>query len=186
MEDLELPPANLSNLENIAQLLSSSLSVPYRRERLTLQVMKEDYISKLSELFHVCEDLEDKQNLHLMFAIFKGLIMLNDTTMLESLMAEEAYMTVFGALEYDPELSQQLQHRHFLQRQVIFKEVVPFHNPELVMKIHVTFRLQYLKDVGLARSLDDPTFTTINSLIFLNQVDIVTAIQNDDDFLTRL
>lgn len=79
-----------------------------------------------------------------------------------------------------------VDHRKYLKSGVVFKEVVPFENPELVTKIHQTFRIQYLKDVVLARTLDDATFGTLNSFIFFNNVEIVTSIQNDTRFLTQL
>lgn len=53
-------------------------------------------------------------------------------------------------------------------------------------KIHHTYRLQYLKDVVLARILDDPTFSVLNSLIFYNQVDIVQHLQANADFIKEL
>ena len=53
-------------------------------------------------------------------------------------------------------------------------------------KIHLTYRLLYLKDVVLARILDDPTFSVLNSLIFFHQVDIVTHVQQNADFLKEL
>lgn len=53
-------------------------------------------------------------------------------------------------------------------------------------KIHSTWRLLYLKDVVLARILDDPTFSVLNSLIFFNQVDIVSHLQGNTTFLEEL
>ena len=38
----------------------------------------------------------------------------------------------------------------------------------------------------LARILDDPTFSVLNSLIFFNQVDIVSHLQGNTDFLEEL
>jgi protein phosphatase-4 regulatory subunit 3 len=46
--------------------------------------------------------------------------------------------------------------------------------------------LQYLKDVVLARILDDPTFSVLNSLIFFHQVDIVQHLQANGVFLKEL
>lgn len=46
--------------------------------------------------------------------------------------------------------------------------------------------MQYLKDVVLARILDDPTFSVLNSLIFFNQVDIVSHLQANTAFLEEL
>jgi len=50
-------------------------------------------------------------------------------------------------------------------------------------KIHHTYRLQFLKDVVLARALDDSTFNVLNSCIIFNQIDIITYVQQDPMFL---
>ena len=77
-------------------------------------------------------------------------------------------------------------HREYLNDQSRFKEVVPIENDLIKKKIHSTWRLQYLKDVVLARILDDPTFSVLNSLIFFNQVDIVSHLQGNREFLRDL
>jgi protein phosphatase-4 regulatory subunit 3 len=63
---------------------------------------------------------------------------------------------------------------------------VPIRDPEVEKKIHQTYRLQYLKDVVLARILDDPTFSVLNSLIFFNQFDILQHLQSNQTFMTEL
>ena len=77
-------------------------------------------------------------------------------------------------------------HRQYLKDRSRFKEVVPIEDPAIKKKIHSTWRLQYLKDVVLARILDDPTFSVLNSLIFFNQVDIVSHLQANTGFLKEL
>jgi protein phosphatase-4 regulatory subunit 3 len=89
-------------------------------------------------------------------------------------------------LSDDPDYPKNLKHREFMKKKIIFKEVVPFNNPEVVKKIHQTFRIQYLKDVALPRILDDATFATLNSLIYLNQVEILDWIQRDEKYLDAL
>jgi protein phosphatase 4 regulatory subunit 3 len=64
--------------------------------------------------------------------------------------------------------------------------VVPIEDENITRKIHSTWRLQYLKDVVLARILDDPTFGVLNSLIFFNQVEIVSHLQQNTPFLKEL
>lgn len=64
--------------------------------------------------------------------------------------------------------------------------MVKIESPDTRRKIHFTYRLQYLKDVVLARILDDPTFSVLNSLIFFHQVDIVNHIQSNAAFLNEL
>jgi protein phosphatase-4 regulatory subunit 3 len=63
---------------------------------------------------------------------------------------------------------------------------VPIKDPLIRRKIRSTWRLQYLKDVVLARILDDPTFSVLNSLIFFNQMEIVNHIQSNAPFLREL
>ena len=67
-----------------------------------------------------------------------------------------------------------------------FKEVIPISDPAILSKVHQTYRLHYLKDVILARVLDDPTFNILNSLLFFNQIDIIAHIGNNDTFLRNL
>ena len=93
------------------------------------------------------------------------------------------------ALTYadDPDFpSHKANHRQFLGDKSKFKEVVPISDPEVEKKIHQTYRLQYLKDVVLARILDDPTFSVLNSLIFFNQFDILQHLQSSPAFLKEL
>jgi protein phosphatase-4 regulatory subunit 3 len=77
-------------------------------------------------------------------------------------------------------------HRQYLSDESKFKEVVKIEDQMIRQKIHWTYRLQYLKDVVLARILDDPTFSVLNSLIFFHQVDIVQHLQANGAFLKEL
>ena len=77
-------------------------------------------------------------------------------------------------------------HRQYLSDSSKFKEVVPILDEDVRKKIHWTYRLLYLKDVVLARILDDPTFSVLNSLIFFHQVDIVNHLQSNQQFLNEL
>ena len=63
---------------------------------------------------------------------------------------------------------------------------MPINDAEVRKKIHWTYRLLYLKDVVLARILDDPTFSVLNSLIYFHQVDIVNHLQTNQQFLKDL
>lgn len=87
----------------------------------------------------------------------------------------------------DPEFpTHKANHRQYLSDKSRYKEVVPIRDLSIRRKIRYTWRLQYLKDVVLARILDDPTFSVLNSMIFYNQVDIVNHIHSDGAFLREL
>lgn len=52
-------------------------------------------------------------------------------------------------------------------------------NPELLAKIHQTYRVQYIQDVVLPTPsvFEDNMLSTLSSFIFFNKVEIVTLIQ---------
>lgn len=117
----------------------------------------------------------------------KALILMNDNTIIEHLVTDEIIIGVVGALEYDPDFpTHKANHRQYLSDESRYKEVVEIKDQNIKRKIRQTWRLQYLKDVVLARILDDPTFGVLNSLIFFNQVDIVQHLQNNTFFLKEL
>lgn len=107
--------------------------------------------------------------------------------MLRVLFDKENVIRLMGILEYDPSLPvQKANHRDYLQRVVVFKEVIPFADRSIVDKIHQTFQVQYLKDTVLPRVLDDATFAALNQLINSNNAAIVNAIKDDGEFLGNL
>lgn len=181
------------------------------RESLTKFIIGEGYISKLIPLVSTAEDLESLVDLHRLCNIMKTLILLNDTAIIELVVTDDVILGVVGALECgfqpndcrhpqialarltgstyadDPDFpSHKANHRHYLSDDSRYKEVVHIEDVNIRKRIHHTYRLQYLKDVVLARILDDPTFSVLNSLIFYNQVDIVQHLQANSDFLRDL
>lgn len=81
LEIVELPPCELSELEKIAQLIS--VCRPIYRDHLVGWMEKESYISKLLDLFHICEDLENMEGLHQLYEIFKALFFFNKASLLQ-------------------------------------------------------------------------------------------------------
>ena len=176
---LELPPCELNRLEDLAELVASSLPSPLRREKLALAVENEGYIRKLLELFRVCEDLENHEGLHHLYEIIKGIFLLNRTALFEVMFSEECIMDVIGCLEFDPALPQPRRHREFLTKTARFKEVIPISDPELRQKIHQTYRVQYIQDMVLPTPsvFEENMLSTLHSFIFFNKVEIVGMLQ---------
>ncbi|KAJ3555019.1 hypothetical protein NPX13_g10453 [Xylaria arbuscula] len=180
----EVSMANLADIESQMRMMSSSVS---GRDALTKYVIAENYIHKLIPIVSDAEDLESLADLHRLCNIMKIIILLNDTAIIEHAVSDACVIGVVGALEYDPDFpSHKANHRQWLQGEGRFREVVRIEDSEILKKIHQTYRLQYLKDVVLARILDDNTFSVLNSLIFFNQVDIVTHVQANSAFLHEL
>lgn len=84
----------------------------------------------------------------------------------------------------DPEFpTYKANYRDFLSQNSRFIQPVAIEDLSIQRKVHQTYRLQYLKDVILARALDDSTFNVLNSCIIFNQIDIINHVQSDDRFL---
>ena len=178
--NFQLPPVGLSTLADLDVAIRTLSQTPGGREALTRAVNQENYISKLIPLVDLAEDLESVPELHRLCNIMKTILLLNDTSIMEQAVSDECILGVVGALEYDPDFpTHKANHRQWLDNQSRYKEVVRIQNEQVRRKIHMTYRLQYLKDVVLARIIDDPTFSVLNSLIFFYQVDIVTHLHSD-------
>lgn len=184
---VQLPPAELGTLPELEQTIRVISSSASGREALAKLIMHEDYIGKLIPLVVMAEDLESLQDLHRLCNIMKIILLLNDTTIIEHAVSDECVVGVVGALEYDPDFPQhKANHRQWLSNQGRYKEVVRIEDDQIRRRIHQTYRLQYMKDVVLARILDDPTFSVLNSMIFFNQVEIVQHLQGNGGFLRDL
>ena len=182
-----LNPPELSNLDEIEQNIRHASITQGGREALAKFLIREEYLLKLIPLVEVAEDLESLPDLHRLCNIMKALILMNDNTIIEHLVTDDIIIGVVGALEYDPDFpTHKANHRQYLSDDSRYKEVVEIKDQIIKRKIRQTWRLQYLKDVVLARILDDPTFGVLNSLIFFNQVDIVQHLQGNIAFLKEL
>ncbi|CAK7263116.1 Platinum sensitivity protein [Sporothrix epigloea] len=183
---ITLPPAELANLEDIETNMRIMSTTNSGRDALSRSIISDDYIRKLIPLVQMAEDLESLADLHHLCNIVKIILLMNDTTIVEYAVSDDCLVGIVGALEYDPDFpSHKANHREWL-RKSRFKEVVAIADERIQLKIHQTYRLQYLKDVVLARILDDPTFSVLNSLIFFNQADVMQYIQTNSTFLTEL
>lgn len=184
---IQLPTAELANLDEIEQSLRLISSSATGRDALAKLIMHENYIAKLIPLVQMAEDFESVGDLHRLCNIVKLIILLNDTNIIEHAVSDECIQGVVGALEYDPDFPQhKANHRQWLNNQGRYKEVVRIKDDSVRRRIHQTYRLQYMKDVVLARILDDPTFSVLNSMIFFNQVEIVGHLQVNGEFLREL
>lgn len=185
---VELPSCELSRLEDINELISNCLTSPLRKEKLATAIESDGYIKKLLNLFHMCEDLENSEGLHHLYDIFKNIFLLNKNALFEVMFSEDTIFDVIGCLEYEPTQSAPKRHREYLRQQAKFKEAIPIRNPELLSKIHQTFRVQYIQDVVLPTPsvFEDNMLSTLSSFIFFNKIEIVTLVQEDEKFLVEL
>eukprot|EP00249_Psilotum_nudum_P024110 c29096_g2_i3 orf=615-3137(+) len=185
---LELPVVEISTLPQIVKIVTEvSPSFLDDRDRVASVIFRDpNFLRKLVDLFRVCEDLENIDGLHMLHKIVKGIISLNDGRIFDIIFSDNYIMDIVGALEYDPELPLRQDHRNFLCKHVLFKEAVHIEDPGILSKIHQTYRIGYIKDVILPRVLDDQTFGTINAMILANNVAVISALQDDTNFIRDL
>lgn len=185
---IELPPCELSRLEDISEAIANGLTSQIRKDKLAQAIESENYIKKLLSLFHICEDLENHEGLHYLYEIFKNIFLLNKNALFEIMFAEDTIFDVVGCLEYDPTGNPPKQHRQYLKQLAKFREAIPIRNGDLLAKIHQTYRVQYIQDIVLPTPsvFEDNMLNTLSSFIFFNKVEIVTLIQEDEKFLDDL
>jgi len=181
----KLPSVELSTLPVILKnLLECGIVNHMQVAELILQ--DKDFFPRLLDLFQMCEDLEDMDNLYIISKLVKTIIFLNSPQILEKVLGDEFIMDIIGALEYDAELPKVQSHRDFLKKHVIFKEAIPIKRSILLSKIHQTYRINYIKDVILPRALDEGTMTSLNSIINSNNATVVSSLKDDTSFIHDL
>ncbi|KAJ7693818.1 component of IIS longevity pathway SMK-1-domain-containing protein [Mycena rosella] len=183
----QLPPPQLGIIADIDRAIKSISKTPQVKERLCEYIMSEEYFKSLIDVLQTAEDLESIENLHALCTITQTILMLNDHNLYEHILSDELFPGVVGMLEYDPEFpTHKANYREFLSQTTHFHEPIPIQDAGMQRKIHHTYRLQFLKDVVLARALDDSTFNVLNSCIIFNQIDIITHVQQDHSFLREV
>lgn len=96
---IALPPPELGRLFEIEQIVRGASSDPQGRDALAKAVINEEYIVKLTPLVSMAEDLESLDDLHRLCNIMKMVILLNDTAIMERVVADDLILGVVGALE---------------------------------------------------------------------------------------
>ncbi|MBA0857825.1 hypothetical protein Goshw_017804 [Gossypium schwendimanii] len=169
----ELPSVELSTLPIILKTVTES-GIADQMRLTELILNDQDFFQKLMELFRICEDLENID------------VLLNSPQVFEKIFGDELIMDIIGSLEYDADVPQVQHYRLFLKEHVVFKEAIPIKNPIALSKIHQTYRVGYLKDVVLARVLDEATAASLNSIIHSNNSIVISILKDDSTFIQEL
>lgn len=103
--------------DNLTEIYEDLQTVDQSRRQKVIERMYENdeaFLKALQELFNTLEDLESEEGLQKMFMVFKALLNISDMKLLETLLSDRYYLTTFGALEYNNEISnkhQETKHR---------------------------------------------------------------------------
>ncbi|URE39780.1 hypothetical protein MUK42_04345 [Musa troglodytarum] len=181
----DLPSVELSSLPFILKIVvESGITDQLRIAELILQ--DQEFIPKLIDLFRMCEKVKNMDGLHMIFRLVKAIFCLNSPHVFDRIFGEEYILDIIGSLEYDPELPQVQRHRAFLKEHVVFKEAIPIKDSSVLSKIHQTYRVAYVKDVILARVLDEATIASLSSIIHANNALVISLLKDDTSFIQEL
>lgn len=114
-QSIVLPAPELGNLAEIEQVVRAASMTQAGRDALSKFVIRDEYIGKLAPLVEMAEDLESLADLHRLCNIMKALILLNDNTIVETVVADQIILGVVGALEcmsFDRDWRKHLAKRH--------------------------------------------------------------------------
>lgn len=199
-----VPNFSMPTLANLSEL-DEKINVTHTKVNgagIADQILGAGYLQQLFSVFFAIEaDEEDDgeavadgrekrikkiQEAQNMFNFVKGMFLLNDKKLLEVLLSEENILSVISCLEYDPLLSPLTtpsfrRHRDFLLQKAQLKQLaVKIENVEVISRIHLTYRMIYIRDVILLKYLDDSTIKTITDLIVANNHALLKGLLGDE------
>jgi hypothetical protein len=170
-----------------------------------------NFIRQLLNCFKELEEEKvdpDIDKFHLLFHIFKILLLANAPEILEILLIDEHWLDFFGVLEYNPDCSinprmgvvvvdimadngeritgeARYDYRKYLQEQANFKQVAPIQNKQILKKIHMNFRLEYFLHC-VEGVVTEELRQTATSMQIYNNNDIVQMTSNDKVFIAGI
>lgn len=190
------PKPTKNSLDEVLESVNQGSNSQYTRSHIARFFIKEKYFQELFPIFQTAEKEKDLRTLHQLSDIIKILLVYNESNLLEELLRSEQNVQGFvGILEYDRDFPKfKACHRDYLLDESRFKSVVDIPqcpqaaNSDMSIFRH-DFILNYLKNVVLARNLDDQTLNILSSMIYNNQLEIINFLKDskaNSNFLPRL
>ncbi|GMM31778.1 Psy2 protein [Martiniozyma asiatica (nom. inval.)] len=183
-----VPEFSLPTLDNLYQLLDT-LAISQFRNKIISTILADDnlWLKQLIKIFDQCELQHNITSLHLLSDIIKSLVYFNEMDIFEAFIDEKIIEGVVGILEYEPELPNvKMNLRNILLNQVNIKEVMEIKDEDVKEQIRRSCILQFLRDVVLARLLDDAGLNCISTMIHAKEANIIEYIRHDENFLSDL
>ncbi|CAD7951849.1 unnamed protein product [Amoebophrya sp. A25] len=122
----------------------------------------------------------------LLFEIVRNMFTLADQNLVKAMLDAKHWETILWIMEWDPGLSRKVNHRQVLKRVVRYRRVVNFANDETLKLIDLNFRVQYIRDVAMARLLDDVNTNVLNHIVGQNLTSLIECIQEGKGVLRAL
>ncbi|EPZ36355.1 hypothetical protein ROZALSC1DRAFT_29991 [Rozella allomycis CSF55] len=178
---VELPEPTLKNVESLKEIFKQTNVSGRVKWTLYQQIMRNNYLETLFELFETCEDLEATEELEKFYFIFRGIVNLlfNSNTMdlLKKIVSRENVLNFVDDPEY---MHCKPKYREYLKSEDLYRNVFFIENKEIEELIHQSFRAQYLKDVVLTRVLEDEGFNCIMRFIRSVNYEIINYLMSEE------
>lgn len=71
-------------------------------------------------------------------------------------------------------------------KEVKFRQLIEIEDQVTLSKIHMLYRLHYLKDTAIARFIEDSSMNALNQLINLYSQEIISYIFKNDDVMNEV
>ncbi|CAD8091572.1 unnamed protein product [Paramecium sonneborni] len=158
-ESIVLTPVNENNLPLILETMNKLVQSGNQAKQILSSYLlnKKDYLDMLIIQFNKLEQNNNQGLLQIMCQIVKNIVTVSEHELFQILLSDQYYLFIFGALEYDEEMTKKnfVPHRQFFEKNAQFLQVVQIKSKERLKTIHFIYRLQYLRDCGLAYYIDE-------------------------------
>mmetsp|Transcript_6904 Transcript_6904/g.19969 ORF Transcript_6904/g.19969 Transcript_6904/m.19969 type:complete len:1016 (-) Transcript_6904:258-3305(-) len=175
----QLPnPPTIQRIEEISDIIARVQNI-HQRESLATYISQNDcyYLKSILSLFPPAEAKQDLCSLTSLAACVKTILLLNDPSILESIINDElVFEDICQTLEYDPDLRDKANHRWFLRERAKFRTVALMEDEFLIGAIHRAFRVNYVKDTLLRPTMDESSLSTLSSLQTFTHADVVKGV----------
>lgn len=189
-QTLELPTLiDIQQLQDFEDLLQQNNHSWMSRLSMARSILSSKYIEQLFDFHEASVDKNDTSSLNRICSIFKKIVMLHNTDILEYLLQPEHVFRFVAVFDHDPDIVNRpdyRSHSKFLRDQAVLCELVIIQQPELKRRIDLTFRAQYIRDIVLCRVISEEALMMFNNVIKGNYQFILDRIEYDESFLPSI
>lgn len=175
-------------LDNLISL-SDSLTLSQYKSTIIFKLLDNGFqwLKDLIEVFHICEEKHLLDHLHRLSDIVKTLVYYNEMDIFEAIIEDNIVDGVVGILEYDHEYPQsKMNLRYILGEEVKIHNVMEIESDKIREEARRCCVLQFLRDVALARLLDDTGINCISTMIQMKESHVIDYVKDDPHFLPDL
>eukprot|EP00397_Hematodinium_sp_SG-2012_P005974 GEMP01006000.1.p1 GENE.GEMP01006000.1~~GEMP01006000.1.p1 ORF type:complete len:751 (+),score=120.15 GEMP01006000.1:47-2299(+) len=182
-----LPTPSFKTLGDLVSILNRPLP-PAAKDALATGCMNDAWLEQLCQVFHDAEDIENPEALAQLFHIVKGMFLVARTPLTERLMRKDCFHDFVGMLEFDDGIppEKRYPHRKLLSVDIKYRAVITFTDEHILDKIHLNYRMMYLRDHILPRMIDDSVFMMLLQRIYANTSEILRYLEGNPSLLDQL